>query len=109
LPKVKEVQLPATWSASGEGCEFDVAYDDEDGNHMGWLSSASVQQGVGTLKQTLSSQEHLGKRIKLVGSCRAENVSITAGLMLRTQRANGRPLTIDDMLDRPLVGTTDWL
>jgi hypothetical protein len=66
VPKVNEIQLPAICSASGDGYEFDVSYDDEDGTHIGWISSAPVQQGVGTLKQFLRPTEYLGKRIKLV-------------------------------------------
>ena len=105
--KEKILQLPAAWISSGEGYAFHVDTK-EDGNDCGWISSNAENRHRGILKQRLSVSTYSGKRIKLVGLCRSENVSRRAGLLLRTEKLNGRPLTSDDMVDRPLLGTTDW-
>jgi hypothetical protein len=59
--------------------------------------------------QRCEPDNYLGKRIKMTGYVKSENVSSWAGLWIRVDEANSkRYLTFDNMGDRPITGTTDW-
>ncbi len=105
--KVKTLNLPAAWTSCGEGFDFNVDRVGE-GRYFGSITAGDGADYGARLKQTFSAREYIGKRIRLVGYCRSENVTVVAGLFVRAERLNGRPLTEDDMLDRPLVGTLKW-
>lgn len=105
--KVKAQPSTAAWISEGKGYEFNV---DKVGNELpfGWIKASGETEGDGILKLRLCANAFCGKRVKLVGTCRSEGVEIYAGLLVRTEKLNGRPLTEDDMLDRPLVGTNGF-
>ena len=106
--KVKNLLLPAAWISSGDSYKFNID-SDEQGIDCGSISSEiDVPGKPGNLKKRFAALPFAGKRIKLAGFCRCENVQKRAGLFVRTEKLNGRPLTSDDMVDRPLVGTTHW-
>lgn len=106
--KAKALQLTSGWVSEGDGYEFDLDRDAE-GRDFGSVSSSSGQYHRGILKQRFSAHPYWGKRIKLVGYCRCENVSWYGGIFVRTEKLNGRPITSDDIANRCLVGTSDWL
>lgn len=108
MPKVKTLQLTSGWVSEGNGYEFDLDKDSE-GRDFGSISSSSSQRHCGKLKQRFTAHPYSGKRIKLTGHCRCENLSWYGGIFVRTERLNGRPLTGDDIVNRCLVGTSDWL
>lgn len=59
--------------------------------------------------QKVSSQQYLGKRIKLTGYMKSRAVTAWAGFFLRADTdEDKKPLTFDNMHDRPIKGTTDW-
>ena len=65
--------------------------------------------GFGTLMQQCNPNKYLGKRIKMSGFVKTENVTGWAGLWLRVdQTVLRQPLSFDNMGDRPIKGTTDW-
>lgn len=65
--------------------------------------------GFGTLMQQCNPNKYLGKRIKMSGFVKTENVTGWAGLWLRVDQTGLRqPLSFDNMGDRPIKGTTDW-
>jgi hypothetical protein len=105
--KLKTLHLPAAWTSYGDGFEFNVDTDAE-GCAFGSINGANSLEYAAIMKQRISANAYSGKRIKMVGYCRSEGVTVKAGIYLRTERLNGRPLTEDDMLDRPLVGSVDW-
>jgi len=73
-------------------------------------SSESKIEGFGTLMQTCSAQEYFGKRIKMTGYIKSENVSDWAGMWLRvdSKLTKQQSLSFDNMQDRPIKGNTDW-
>jgi transcriptional regulator with XRE-family HTH domain len=65
--------------------------------------------GFGTLMQTCSAQEFLGKRIKMMAYIKSENVSEWAGMWLRVDsKVTGKSVSFDNMQDRPIKGSKDW-
>lgn len=66
--------------------------------------------GFGTLMQKCKAQEYLGKRIKMTGFIRSNNVSDWAGMWMRIDsKLPKRSLIIDNMEDRPIRGDNDWI
>lgn len=66
-------------------------------------------EGFGTLMQTSSADEYLGKRIKMTAYIKSDNVSGWAGMWLRVDSKETRKsLSFDNMQDRPIKGDNDW-
>ena len=65
--------------------------------------------GFGTLMQQSKPDKFLGKRIKMTGYLKSENVSDWSGLWLRVDQAGSQQsLSFDNMQDRAIKGTKDW-
>lgn len=65
--------------------------------------------GFITVMQVCSARDYLGKKIKMTGFIKSENVADWAGMWLRVDPATqGESLGFDNMQDRPVVGTTEW-
>ncbi len=65
-------------------------------------------KGFGTLMQTSSAMEYLGKRIKMTAFIKSENVSNWAGMWLRVDSKQKKILSFDNMQNRPIKNSTDW-
>jgi transcriptional regulator with XRE-family HTH domain len=66
-------------------------------------------EGFGTLMQTSSADEYLGKRIKMTAYIKSDNVSGWAGMWLRVDAKQTRTsLSFDNMYDRSIKGDNDW-
>jgi len=66
-------------------------------------------EGFGTLMQTSSADEYLGKRIKMTAFIKSDNVSDWAGMWLRVDsRDTKKSLSFDNMQERPIKGNNDW-
>jgi hypothetical protein len=70
--------------------------------------------GFGTLMQTFKADAFRGKRVRMSGYVRSEEVSDWAGLWMRVdgpQIPNSQmreALAFDNMQDRPIKATSDW-
>lgn len=71
-------------------------------------STAPKTSGFGTLMQTFSADMFHGKRVRLSGYVRANEVSDWAGLWMRVDGPRGEPLGFDNMQDRAVKGTSEW-
>jgi hypothetical protein len=104
------------WILSGsEPADYEARVDAENkhaGRSSGSLRSvASKPKGFGTLMQSSSAHAYLGKRVRLSAFLKTKDVASWAGLWLRVDGPNaqrGGPLAFDNMMDRPLKGTSDW-
>jgi len=80
------------------------------GNSSALIESNTKKiKGFGTLMQSFSAKEYLGKRIKMTGYIRSKDVNGWAGMWLRVD--SGRPirmLSFDNMQDRSIKGDNDW-
>jgi transcriptional regulator with XRE-family HTH domain len=66
-------------------------------------------EGFGTLMQTCSADEYLGKRIKMTAYVKSDNVADWAGMWLRVDSKQTKTaLSFDNMQDRPIKGNKDW-
>ncbi|HEY9760274.1 MAG TPA: hypothetical protein V6C97_34270 [Oculatellaceae cyanobacterium] len=63
--------------------------------------------GFGNLAQTVDPQPFLGKRVKFTASVRTEDI-IKAQLWMRLDDKTAGVMSADNMINRPIVGTTDW-
>jgi hypothetical protein len=57
--------------------------------------------------QSIAATRYLDRRVRFSATVRAHEVTDWAGLWLRIDGPSG-PLTLDNMQDRPLRGSTDW-
>jgi transcriptional regulator with XRE-family HTH domain len=65
--------------------------------------------GFGTLMQTCSAQDYLGKRIKMTAYIKSENVTDWSGMWLRVDsKQEKKSLSFDNMQNRPIKGNNDW-
>ena len=109
-----ESNIPEGWFIAGsQPSKYEMGIDNsvfKDGNSSAYISStANKINGFGTLMQSCLPNDYLGKKIKMTGYIKSENVDNWAGLGLRVDGAKGKePLSFDNMQDRPIKGTTDW-
>jgi len=81
-----------------------------DGKNAATIKSVEdIVDGYGTLMQSSSPDKFKGKRIRLSGYIKTSDVTGKAGFWLRIGQANSQSfLAFDNMMERPVVGTTDW-
>ena len=66
-------------------------------------------KGFGTLMQSCSATDFLGKRVKMTSYIKTENVEDWTGMWLRIDSSDRKKsLGFDNMNDRPIKGNTDW-
>ncbi len=107
-----EGQIPQGWFASDNNSQdYDTGVDQSvahTGKASGFIKSkVSEPEGSGTLKQTFEADHYRGKRLRLSGYVKANNIDNRAGLWMRVDGPD-KPLSFDNMGDRPIRGTADW-
>jgi len=106
--------LPSSWFKAGnKPNSYDMGIDKaagQDGKNAATIKSIDKKiDGFGTLMQQCKPDKYIGKRVKMSGFVKTENVTTWAGLWLRVdQSGSNKPLSFDNMGDRPIKGTTDW-
>ncbi|MDI9309007.1 MAG: helix-turn-helix transcriptional regulator [Limnohabitans sp.] len=94
--KSYETGLNSSKSKTGKKCAYIKSIEDN-------------IQGFGTLMQHCDAKLYLGKRVKMTGYIKTENVVNWSGMWLRVDsKFGGKYLSFDNMHDRPLKGDTDW-
>ena len=106
-------QLPDSWSASSnhpQDYEMGVGHTvSHGGRASGYIKSkVSDPAGYGTLMQVFAADEYRGKRLRLSGYIKVENVTGWAGLWMRVDGPENEAPSSDDMQSRPVTGTTGW-
>jgi len=106
--------LPKGWFKAGSKPDS-YAMEIDKSTYKSGNSAATIQSideeidGFGTLMQTCAANDYLGKKIKMSGFVKSEDVKGWAGLWLRIDsKKGGSSLSFDNMQDRPIKGTTDW-
>jgi hypothetical protein len=59
--------------------------------------------------QSFAAARYLDRKVRLTAMVRAQEVTEWAGLWMRVDGMTDRALTFDNMQDRPLRQTTDWV
>lgn len=104
------------WFLAGsnpESYEIGVEKNAEKSGQVGYLKSVETKiskNGFGTIMQQFTPKDYLGKKVKLTGRIKSENVKNWAGMWMRVDgdSRDQRSLSFDNMQDRPIKGTLDW-
>jgi hypothetical protein len=105
-------EVPRGWLLSGtKPAEYEVGVDADQTyqkHASAFLKSrqASVA-GFGTLMQQFAAEQYLGKRVRISGAVKSDEVKGWAGLWMRVDKGK-EVVAFDNMQDRPIKGTTDW-
>lgn len=105
--------LPNGWFIAGNNPNsYKMGIDKtmgKDGKNAATIKSAKKKiKGFGTLMQMCKADKYKGKKVKMSGSMKSENVKDWAGFWLRVDGASGECLAFDNMQDRSVKKTTDW-
>jgi transcriptional regulator with XRE-family HTH domain len=105
--------VPGWFKAGNKPNSYNVGLDRKifksGGSSAFMVSTEKKIDGFGTLMQSCSAKEYLGKRIKMTAYVKSENVAVGAGMWLRVDsKLTKNPLSFDNMGDRPIKGNTDW-
>jgi beta-lactamase regulating signal transducer with metallopeptidase domain len=78
------------------------------GHPSAYLKAApSATEGFGTLMQSFSAAQYVGKRVRFSAAVKSEEVNDWAGLWMRVDQGSAM-LAFDNMWDRPIKGATNW-
>ena len=64
--------------------------------------------GFGTLMQMFDASEYRGKNLRVTAFVKTADVADWAALWMRVDGAAGQVLAFDNMMKRPITGTTGW-
>lgn len=80
------------------------------GKGSGLLQSAGAgsAEEFATMMQQFKADNYIGKRIRLSGFLKTKDVDGFASLWMRVDDALHDVLQFDNMMDRPITGTTEW-
>ena len=93
--------------------DYDVSKDSKV-SHSGkssavLASNKSSIQGFGTLMQVMSASSYLGKRVRMTGHIKVDNITGSAQMWMRVDAKDSQqPLSFDNMDNRPIKSGVDW-
>ena len=68
-----------------------------------------IEDGFGNIMRQIIPDEYRGKRIKLTGTIKSENIDNWAGMWMRVDGPEpGKSLQFDNMQNRPIKGSNEW-
>jgi hypothetical protein len=101
---------PTGWGGGGEG--YELSRDDTEkhgGKASGCVrSTGNGTDGFGTLTQWFRADGYRGKRVRMSAYVKTDGVEGKAGLWMRIDGKEKTGLAFDNMMGRPVQGTTDW-
>lgn len=102
------------WFLSGSNpYDYEIGLDYKVVHHgkaSGYLKAKTVhdETDFATMMQSFKADKFRGKRVRLSGFLRTENVKAFAGMWMRVDDRAGDVLQFDNMSNRPIKGTTNW-
>lgn len=109
-----EVKPPTGWGKSGSDPANYEIFADTGVRRSGKASATIkakptfVKDQFTTMMQSIRADNFRGKRVRLSGFLKTENVGTYAGMWMRVDAPDLKMLDFDNMGDRPVKGTTDW-
>jgi len=106
--------MPKSWYQAGSAPnKYDMGVDPSvthNGHAAATIQSNSNRiHGFGTMMQSCQPGKYLGKRVRMTGYIKSEDVKGWTGMWFRIDEAGSKkPLSFDNMYDRHISGTTDW-
>jgi hypothetical protein len=112
LVLVAQATLPRGWLLAGtKPSEYEVGVDVDQmyqGHASAFLKSKTLNaDGFGTLMQSIKAEQYLGRKVRLSGLVKSEEVLGWAGLWMRVDKEKS-PVAFDNMENRAIKGTTGW-
>lgn len=109
---VADASVPRGWLLAGtKPAEYEVGVDADQAyqeHASAFLKSKTLSiDGFGTLMQSVRAEQYKGKRVRLSGLVKSQEVVGWAGLWMRVDQGKDM-VAIDNMQDRPIKGTTGW-
>jgi hypothetical protein len=106
-------QAPIGWFFAGSNpSEYEMSIDNsifQNGKSCAYIKSKSPKENeFGTLMQTISAENYLGKRLQLSGYIKSEDIKGWSGIWMRIDGENNQQLGFDNMQDRAIKETTGW-
>jgi hypothetical protein len=104
---------PDGWKLTGSApSQYEIA-DDTANTYQGHATRVlkSKKPGVddfGTLMMSVLADNNQGKRVRLTGFVKSQDVKEWAGLWMRVDEGPKRAVAFDNMYNRGIRGTTDW-
>lgn len=97
------------WFQAGTDVEgYEIGTEKTDAGMVAYIKSLKPDdKKFGTLMQSYSATQYLGKRIRMSASIKTVDVDIMAAMWMRVD-ANKETVSFDNMKNRPLSGSTDW-
>jgi hypothetical protein len=114
MPANTLAQEPRGWFLRGQGGAapaYNVAIDTvqmHSGRAGAYIESSAAQDDFGTLMQAFAPEQYRGRRVRLSAFLRTQDVTGAAGLWMRVEARGDITLGFDNMMDRPIRGTTGW-
>jgi hypothetical protein len=79
------------------------------GKNSGYLKAKVAEpRGFGTMMQMFQANDYLNKRMRFSAFVKSEGIEAWAGLWMRIDGTHQGSLGLDNMQNRPIIGTTDW-
>jgi hypothetical protein len=107
---IARADRPKGWGGGGEG--YELSRDDtvkHAGKASGCVrSTGDGADGFGTLTQWFRADGYRGKRLRMTAYVKTDGVEDKAGLWMRIDGKEKTGLAFDNMMGRPIQGTTDW-
>jgi hypothetical protein len=113
VPQTHDRDIPAGWILGGSNPQdYAVSVDLNEsvsGFASAYLKSTSSKPvGFITLMQTFKANNYRAQRIKLSAYVKTKYIVGWSALWMRVNDVAGKPLSFDDMRDRPLIGNSEW-
>ena len=107
-----QAAAPPGWFLAGnKPASYDTGVDGQasyNGHPSAYLKSKDLHiDGFGTLMQQFRAHHYLGKRVRFSAYVKSADTESWAGLWMRIDK-DSKQLAFDNMLNRPIKGTTDW-
>jgi hypothetical protein len=112
-PATNDQQGLKGWFIAGDQpADYEVGVDQavaHSGQASGYIKSRHYQRaGFGTLMQMCQATSYRGQRVRMSAYAKASAVKTWAGLWMRVDGAEGKMLSFDNMMNRPIKGMSDW-
>jgi hypothetical protein len=112
LVLVAQAAVPRGWLLAGtKPSEYEVGVDVDQvyqGHATAFLKSKTLNaDGFGTLMQSIRAEQYLGRKVRLSGLVKSEEVLGWAGLWMRVDKEKS-PVAFDNMENRAIKGTMGW-
>ena len=111
-PAPPSAALPDGWfKTGGDPASYEAALDPEamrEGHATLRLKAIGTPRKFATVMKKIEAESYRGKKLRLSALVKMDQVEEGAGLWMRIDGTERRALAFDNMMDRPLKGSSDW-